>query len=278
LNLLHFPNAKINIGLFVTEKRLDTYHNLETIFFPLPMLKDALEVLPSSEGAEASMRISGRKIEGDIYDNLVWKAFQLIRKKYPEKVSPIQVHLLKSIPMGAGLGGGSADGAFMLRLLNQYFSLEIADEVLARLALELGSDCPFFIYNTPQFAKGRGELLSPINLDLNNYSIQVICPRLHVSTSSAFSKITPKQAPFDLSQLSTLPIEKWKEFVFNDFEQPIFESYPFLAQIKQRLYDDGAIYASMSGSGSTLYGIFEQGAKSKLVHNEDLEVFYFDEM
>lgn len=272
--MLHFPNAKINIGLYVTEKRSDGYHNLETIFYPLPMLKDALEVLPASE--ESTLRISGKSIEGDSHQNLVWKALQLIQQQYPEQVSPIHIHLLKAIPMGAGLGGGSADGAFMLRLLNKYFALELSDAQLADLALQLGSDCPFFIYNTAQLAKGRGEQLSPINLDLSPYSIQVICPKLHVSTAAAFSKLTPKTAPFHLEQINTLPISQWKDVIHNDFEAAIFASHPSLATIKENLYKAGAIYASMSGSGSALYGIFEEGKRMDRATDEHAEVFYFE--
>jgi 4-diphosphocytidyl-2-C-methyl-D-erythritol kinase len=271
--LLHFPNAKINIGLFVTEKRADAYHNLETVFYPIARLKDALELLTAPDNEASTMRISGKAIEGDVYNNLVWKAFQLIQNKYPEKLSPVNIHLLKSIPMGAGLGGGSADAAFMLRLLNKFFELNISEETLAQYALELGSDCPFFIYNSPHFAQGRGEVLSPIDLDLSNYDIQIICPKVHVSTAAAFGKITPKPAPFALKNLSDLPIEKWKDFVFNDFEKPIFEDYPILAEIKDQLYSDGALYAAMSGSGSALYGIFERGKASSFETNESMEVF-----
>lgn len=275
--MLHFPNAKINIGLFITEKRADGYHNLETVFYPLPMLKDALEVLPAAIDSESTMQISGKAIDGNVYDNLVWKAFQLIKNKFPDKISPIHIHLLKSIPMGAGLGGGSADGAFMLRLINAYFSLHLSDQELAHLALELGSDCPFFIYNAPCLAKGRGELLTPIPLDLSNYSIQVVCPKVHVSTAGAFSKITPKQAPFLLQDLVHLPIQKWKDNVFNDFEGPIFSHYPILSQIKQKLYDEGALYASMSGSGSAIYGLFPKGCFADLLPlSDEIEVFRFE--
>lgn len=271
--MLHFPNAKINIGLFVTEKRADGYHNLETIFYPVPRLKDALELLAAPQNEASSLRISGKTIEGDVYNNLVWKAFQLIQNKYPGKLSPVNIHLLKSIPMGAGLGGGSADAAFMLRLLNKFFELNITDATLAEYALELGSDCPFFIHNSPHFAQGRGEVLSPINLDLSNYDLQIICPKVHVNTGAAFGKISPKPASFSLKNLSNLPIEKWKDFVFNDFEKPIFEDYPILADIKQKLYQDGALYAAMSGSGSALYGIFEQGNTPSFETNELMEVF-----
>jgi 4-diphosphocytidyl-2-C-methyl-D-erythritol kinase len=275
--LLHFPNAKINIGLFVTEKRKDGYHNLETVFFPLRMLKDALEVLPAAEGNDSSIRISGKSIVGNAHDNLVWKAFLLLQKQFPDRISPVQIHLLKSIPMGAGLGGGSADGAFMLSLLNKFFNLELSDEDLLQLALQLGSDCPFFIHNIPQFAQGRGEVLSPVALDLSNYSIQVICPNVHVSTAVAFSKIRPKAASFNLLEIQTLPVEQWKDFVINDFETPIFESHPQLSEMKQKLYDDGALFASMSGSGSAIYGIFREGERSNsFAGNEDTELYYFE--
>lgn len=274
--MLHFPNAKINIGLFVTEKRSDGYHNLETVFFPLPMLKDALEVLPAAEGKDSSIKISGKQIEGNAQQNLVWKALQLILNRFPERTSAVQIHLLKSIPMGAGMGGGSADGAFMLRLLNKFFNLELTDHALAEIALELGSDCPFFIYNTPHFAEGRGELLTPIHLDLSDYSIQVVCPKVHVSTATAFSKIQPKPAPYNLRKLSELSIEKWKQYIFNDFEDAIFEAYPQLAKIKEKLYENGAFYASMSGSGSALYGIFKKGMQWNITEEFNCDHYYFE--
>jgi 4-diphosphocytidyl-2-C-methyl-D-erythritol kinase len=274
--LLHFPNAKINLGLFVTQKRPDGYHDIETVFYPLPMLKDALEVLPAIEENPSAMRVSGKKIEGDVYDNLVWKAFQLLQAGFPDKVSEVQIHLMKTIPMGAGLGGGSADGAFMLRLLNKFFNLELSDETLSDFALQLGSDCPFFIYNTPHFAKGRGEILTPVELDLSSYSIQVVCPKVHISTAAAFSNITPKPSTFDLSKLGSLPVEDWRDFVLNDFEYPVFKTNPELSVIKEKLYASGALYASMSGSGSTIYGIFKEGEKSGLITDSGHEVFYFE--
>lgn len=274
--LLHFPNAKINIGLFVTGKRPDGYHNLETVFYPLPMLKDALEVLPAAEDSPAAMRVSGKKIEGNVQDNLVWKAFLLLKKQYPDAIKDINIHLMKTIPMGAGLGGGSADGAFMLRLLNKFFNLELPDETLAELALQLGSDCPFFIYNTPHFAAGRGEELAPVNLDLSHYSIQVICPSIPVSTASAFSKIVHGTASFNLRELAALPLTQWKDQVSNDFETAVFKVHPELAAIKQTLYEEGALYASMSGSGSAVYGIFEEGKRSSLSTGSQQEVFYLE--
>lgn len=273
--MLQFPNAKINIGLFVTEKRVDGYHNLESVFYPLPMLKDALEILPLVNEDAPLMRLSGMVIEGDQKDNLVWKAWQILHQDFPNKIKPLEIHLLKAIPMGAGLGGGSADGAFMLRLLNQYFDLQLSDAQMVAYALRLGSDCPFFIYNTAQFARGRGEFLQAIDLDLSAYSIQVICPKLHVSTKGAFAQLTPKAAQVDLAKLTSIPIGSWKDLIYNDFEPVIFKAYPALAQIKLQLYAEGALYASMSGSGSALYGIFPKGKKSLFVSNNDWEAYYF---
>ncbi|MBL7713157.1 MAG: 4-(cytidine 5'-diphospho)-2-C-methyl-D-erythritol kinase [Chitinophagaceae bacterium] len=273
--MLHFPNAKINLGLSVTEKRPDGYHNLETVFYPLPMLKDALEVLPARDGAASDMRISGKSIAGAVSQNLVWKALELLQTDFPEKVKPVSVHLLKTIPMGAGLGGGSADAAFMLQLLNRFFELELSQDALASYALQLGSDCPFFIYNTPHFAQGRGELLEPIPLDLSAYSLQLVCPRIHVRTASAFSDIVPGPAKFPLREIAALPLSSWKEHIVNDFETTVFKVHPELARIKQRLYDEGALYAAMSGTGSALYGLFEEGKQSSIADDEQAEVFYF---
>ncbi|OJV55571.1 MAG: 4-(cytidine 5'-diphospho)-2-C-methyl-D-erythritol kinase [Bacteroidetes bacterium 43-16] len=256
--MICFPNAKINLGLFVTEKRADGYHNLETVFFPVK-ISDALEIIP----AEAtSISTHGLAVAGDTQQNLVWKAWELLKKDFPEQLNPVQIQLLKNIPMGAGMGGGSADGAFMLELLNQFFRLDLSKAQLAAYALQLGSDCPFFIYNEPCFAGGRGELLQPITLDLSDYTIQIICPEVHISTATAFSNIQPKQAAFDLQGLSELPVEDWKKQVFNDFEGPVFKAHPELAEIKEQLYAQGAIYAAMSGTGSTIYGIFKKGQQA----------------
>ena len=175
--------------------------------------------------------------------------------------------------MGAGMGGGSADGAFMLRLLNDYCRLELKDNALADMALELGSDCPFFIYNTPQLAKGRGEQLTALPLlDLSGYSIQIICPEVHVSTKDAFATITPRKPMFDLSRIAETPVSRWRDNISNDFEDPIFSRHPELSTIKRSLYEAGAIYASMTGSGSAIYGIFEKGKKAKT----DLKSHYLD--
>lgn len=267
--MLTFPNCKINLGLYITERRPDGYHNLETVFYPVTGLQDALEAVPAKDGT-ASLHMSGKGIAGQKEQNLVWKAYQLLLQAYPGRVAPVDLYLHKVIPMGAGMGGGSADGAFALRLLNDFFKLELPDEVLTQLALQLGSDCPFFIYNTPQYAAGRGEQMSPVAIDLSAYSLQIICPELHVSTAAAFGMITPKPAAFDLRQLPQLPLSEWKGQIGNDFEAPVFAQHPELQRIKEQLYAGGAIYASMSGSGSAIYGIFEKGMKA------NLEGYYFE--
>lgn len=262
--MITFPNAKINIGLFITEKRPDNYHNLETIFFPVP-LKDALEIIPKATNEESSLQLHGLEINGSTENNLIWKAYELMRNKYAQLEStPLDIHLLKQIPMGAGMGGGSADGAFMLQLLNDYFELKIDKETLKEMAATLGSDCAFFIENSPCFASGRGEILEPISLDLSNYTIQLICPKLHISTATAFSALTPKKASFDLRNINSLKIEEWEKYIFNDFEENIFKHHPILATIKEALYASGAIYAAMSGTGSTVYGIFPKGRAAEL--------------
>lgn len=250
-----FPNAKINIGLFITEKRNDGYHNLKTIFYPLKKIKDALEIVPA-KNINTSISLSGLTVAGNEKDNLVWKAYRMMKERFPDRVPALDIFLQKAIPMGAGLGGGSADGAFMLRLLNDYCALKLSNEVLAEMSLELGSDCPFFIYNTPQFAEGRGEKMTPISLDLSAFEIKLITPGIHVSTKDAFSKIIPKSPDFDLRTLSLNDIDNWKNYVVNDFETSVFAIHPELKKIKEQLYEEGAIYASMSGSGSAVYGLF----------------------
>lgn len=264
--MLTFPNCKINLGLYITARRADGFHDLETVFYPVS-LRDALEALPAKNGE--SMRLSGKVVAGDSKDNLVWKAYKMLQAQFPTTIPALDIYLHKSIPMGAGLGGGSADGAFMLRLLNNQFNLGLTDEYLAELALDLGSDCPFFIYNTPQLASGRGEQMSPVAIDLSGFSMQLICPQVHVSTAQAFKMITPCPAPFNLKDLAQLPVKDWKNAITNDFEAPIFQQHPVLASIKQQLYTGGAVYASMSGSGSAIYGIFHKGGRA--VINADIE-------
>jgi 4-diphosphocytidyl-2-C-methyl-D-erythritol kinase len=178
--------------------------------------------------------------------------------------------------MGAGLGGGSADGAFMLRMLNEEYSLGLDNNALAELALQLGSDCPFFIYNTPQFATGRGEVMKPVNIDLSGFSIQLICPKVHVSTAKAFSMLSPEPAPFSLVELEHIPVKDWKGKVANDFEAPIFGQHPELESIKQQLYNNGAVYASMSGSGSTIYGLMPKRLRATVNANVETDTYYIE--
>ncbi len=258
--MLRFPNCKINLGLYVTARRPDGYHDLETVFYPV-QVQDSLEIIPAEQ---AALHVSGLLVAGNREDNLVWKAYMLLQKAFPASVPPLDIYINKTIPMGAGIGGGSADGAFMLQLVNDHCQLGLDKPTLAQMALQLGSDCPFFIYNTPIHATGRGEHLQPVELSLKGYNIQLICPKVHVSTAAAFKMITPKPASFDLTQLRTLPIAEWKNRISNEFEAPVFAQHPVLANIKQQLYDGGALYASMSGSGSAVYGIFEKGSRANV--------------
>lgn len=267
--MICFPNAKINIGLFVTGKRTDGYHDLETIFYPVAV-RDALEIIPSDD---LTMQVHGLDIAGDHTQNLVWKAWQLLHAEYPGKVKQLSIHLLKNIPMGAGLGGGSADAAFMLDLMCRYFGLDLDRAQLAAYALKLGSDCPFFIYNAPCLAKGRGEELQKLDLDLSNYSIQLICPKVHITTADAFGNIKPAAAPFNLEDITQIELKDWSRYIKNDFEEHIFKTHPKLGMIKEQLYAQGAIYAAMSGTGSTIYGIFEKGGSADI--RSDLEFIPF---
>jgi 4-diphosphocytidyl-2-C-methyl-D-erythritol kinase len=271
--MLAFPNCKINLGLYITKRRDDGYHDLETVFYPLK-LRESLEIVPSKK---ASLHVTGLPVMGKPENNLVWKAYELMKTKFPGKIPPFNIYLHKVIPMGAGLGGGSANGAFMLQLLNDYCALGQNKEQLSELALQLGSDCPFFIHNTPHFAEGRGEKMSPVEVDLSNYSIQLICPEIHISTTKAFKAIVPDPAPFDLRNLHKLPVEEWREFISNDFEEPVFKQYPELSIIKSELYEQGALYASMSGSGSAIFGIFPDSKKADLKSDADHEDIYMHE-
>lgn len=259
--MLHFPNCKINIGLYITGKRDDGYHNLETIFYPLPFC-DILEIVPA---AEASLTVTGLVIDQPKENNLAWKAYLLMRERFP-LIGPLAIHLHKIIPTGAGLGGGSADAAEMMKMLNEYFQLGVSYADLATLSLELGSDCPFFIHNKPVFASGRGEQFKSVSLDLSQYSIQLIFPGISVSTKEAFSNIEPKAPGFDLKKISDLPVDQWKDLIENDFERTVFAAHPELLQIKTDIYRQGALYAAMSGSGSTVYAIFKKGIFAKTTY------------
>ena len=293
--MILFPNAKINLGLFITEKRPDGFHNIETILFPIPLC-DALECVETYGQVEtqciASLYIHGIKIDGNPTENLVYKAYELLKNDF--NLPNIRIDLLKKIPFGAGLGGGSADAAFMLKLLNQKFMLKISDEKLENYARKIGSDCAFFIKNKPVFAYEKGDKFEPINLDLSGYQLVLICPPIHVSTKTAYQNVVarngsafrepqrpnhtsvaealeatgrfdplaricnPCQEHFDLRKLSEIPMNEWKTVLQNDFEPSVFAQYPILSDIKQNLYDLGAEYASMSGSGSAIFGLFSK--------------------
>ena len=252
--MICFTNAKINLGLNIISKRPDGYHNLETIFYPIN-IKDALEIIVREEQEKDTFIEAGIKIDESPDNNLVMKALRLMRQHYT--FPSVEVHLLKKIPFGAGIGGGSADASFMLKLLNQTFSLNATDKELVSLAVKLGADCPFFIYNRPIFASGIGEILEEIDLTLKDYYFVLVKPDIHIPTKDAFAEIRPVQPRNSLLEVITRPIPEWKEWMENDFEKSIFPKYPLIKDIKDKLYSCGAIYASMSGSGSSIFGIFK---------------------
>ncbi|HNX88176.1 MAG TPA: 4-(cytidine 5'-diphospho)-2-C-methyl-D-erythritol kinase [Paludibacteraceae bacterium] len=251
--MLVYPNAKINLGLNVVEKRPDGYHNIETIFYPIG-LHDVLSVETSDTCSDYSFSVSGINIGGDAEDNLIVKSYRLLRSKY--QFPPVDISLLKQIPFGAGLGGGSSDAAFMLKALNEEFKLKITPKHLEQLASKLGSDCPFFIRNKPVYATGTGNIFAPADVSLKGYILLLVKPDIHVSTAEAYAGITPQPSASPLTELIRKPIADWKHDIKNDFEKSVFEKFPAIAAIKSELYQMGAIYASMSGSGSSVYGIF----------------------
>ena len=263
--MLFFPNCKINLGLKITGKRADGYHNIVTVFFPVPY-NDVIEIIDNKEDSdEIEFTQSGISIVGDQNDNLCIKAWQLLKNNFP-KLPSVKLYLHKAIPMGAGLGGGSADGAATLLLLNQKYLLNISETQLISYALQLGSDCPFFIINKPCLASGRGELLQPISLTLKGYQLVVVNPGIHVNTGWAFSQLNLEannviDNALTIESLSNIilgDMVNWKDELKNDFEQPVFEKFPAIEVVKNTLYEKGAVYASMSGSGSTVFGIFKE--------------------
>ncbi|WP_276863215.1 4-(cytidine 5'-diphospho)-2-C-methyl-D-erythritol kinase [Mediterranea massiliensis] len=252
--MITFPNAKINLGLNITEKRPDGYHNLETIFYPIP-LEDALEACPRKEGPGCySLSQSGLSIEGDAENNLVVKAYKLLDETY--HLPPVDIYLHKHIPLGAGLGGGSADAAFMLKLLNRMYRLNLTDDQLEAYAARLGADCAFFVRNQPTYAEGIGNIFSPVELSLAGWQLLLVKPNIFVSTRDAFARIRPRHPERNLRDLINQPVESWKDYMINDFEESVFPQFPAIGDIKTELYRLGAVYASMSGSGSSVYGLF----------------------
>lgn len=253
--MICFPQCKINIGLNIHSKREDGYHEISSVMYPLQW-QDVLEIVP---GERFNFTHSGLDIPGEASTNLCVKAFNLLNAE--QKITPVHAHLRKNIPMGGGLGGGSANATAMLRLLDEYNELNLSDDQLRSYAAQLGSDCPFFVVSKPQFATGRGELLEPISVDLSGYYLLLVNDGTHVSTKEAYSSVVPRKPLFDLRETIKEPIERWQESIQNQFEESVFPHYPHLAKIKEELLESGATYASMSGSGATLYGIFKREPK-----------------
>jgi 4-diphosphocytidyl-2-C-methyl-D-erythritol kinase len=266
--MILFPNAKINIGLNIVSKRPDAYHNLESIFYPLA-IKDALEVI---EADKLEFSSSGIVIPGNANDNLCLKAYHLLKQDF-KMLPPVRIHLHKHIPIGAGLGGGSADASFFIRLMNQKFNLEMDNYEMEHYASKIGSDCAFFIQNKPAYALEKGDQLSPADIDLSKYFFVLVMPGVHVSTAEAYQGVCASPNTIPLTELIKLPMEEWKLHIKNDFEPSVFSKYPIIAQLKASLYDAGALYASMSGSGSSVYGIFKEPLKLPQLE-KDNEIFY----
>jgi len=258
--MVFFPNCKINLGLRILRKRPDGYHDLSTVFYPLP-LRDVLEVVRASRdgffsyGAPIPLNDSRDSGGSGSGTNLCEKAYALLKADFPD-LPRVAMHLYKNIPIGAGLGGGSADGAFTLVALNKQFRLGLDEAALMDYAARLGSDCPFFILNTPCVGGGRGERLEPLALDLGGYRFVLVNPGIHVSTARAFGLCTPRAEEVPAADIVRRPVEAWRDALVNDFEEPVFALHPELRAIKSTLYESGAVYASMTGSGSSFYGIF----------------------
>ncbi|MDX5345980.1 MAG: 4-(cytidine 5'-diphospho)-2-C-methyl-D-erythritol kinase [Hymenobacteraceae bacterium] len=261
--MIVFPNAKINIGLNVVAKRADGFHELASCFYPVQWT-DGLEILPSEKTV---MDITGIPVPGEVETNLCLKAYELLKKDF--ELPPGQMHLHKVIPRGAGLGGGSADAAFALKALNQLFELNLSEEQLEAYARQLGSDCAFFIQNKPVFAKERGDVFESLELNLKGYAVVLVYPNLHITTAEAYRHVKPKAPEQDLRHLLQQPINTWKHSVKNDFEEALFPDHPVLPELKEQLYQQGAIYAAMSGSGSTIFGIFEKNVPETLSFPEE---------
>ena len=257
--MIVFSNCKINIGLNIINKRDDGYHDLETVFYPLPVY-DVIELI---DAGETSLTVKGLDIRGKIEDNIVLSAYRLLKKDF-SNLPPVHFYLLKNIPAGAGLGAGSANGAFTLIALNKKFHLNLSTEQLINYALQLGSDCPFFVINQPCVATGRGEKMEPVTIDLSNNKIVIVNPGIHISTPWAFQQLHPQTPQHPIKDLISKPFKKWKDFITNDFETPVFNAHPDIAAIKNKLYEYGAEFAIMTGSGSTVYGLFEKKKKINL--------------
>ncbi len=249
--MVSFPFCKINLGLQVVSKRPDNYHNIVTCFYPVPWT-DVLEVIPSRA---LTFTQTGLAIPGLPEDNFCLKAYTLLKEEF--KLRPVKIHLHKVLPAGSGLGGGSSDAAHMLLALNSLFKLNLSEEVLKKSAMRIGSDCSFFLRDTPAVGRERGDVLTPISLNLKGLYLVIIAPGIHVSTAEAYAGVTPQEPATDLVRILEEPVTSWKSSLKNDFELSVFRQFPALKEIKEKLYSIGALYASMSGSGSSVYGIFD---------------------
>ncbi len=266
--MIVFPYCKINLGLSILRKREDGFHDIESLFYPIPFT-DILELISNPHGTKPVEFISsGLMIDVEEEDNLCSKAYHLLKNDFPH-LPNVKMHLHKVIPMGAGLGGGSSNASFVLKMLNDKFNLCLSHGQLLNYAIQLGSDCPFFIQNKPCIASGRGELLEPISIDLSNYTIVLINPGIHINTGWAFSKINPSNPSQSIKEIVMQPIINWKDQLLNDFETPIFNSHPPIKSIKESFYQQGALYASLSGSGSTVFGIFDKQQNPILNFNKN---------
>ena len=252
--MICFPNAKINIGLHVLNKRQDGFHNIETVFYPAGIF-DVLEIVESGED-KTPLDITGISVPGNPQENLCLKAYQLLKTDFD--LPPVKMHLHKVIPAGAGLGGGSSDAAFTLKCLNSLFELKMKTETLQFYAAKLGSDCAFFIPNTPCIAYEKGDRLEPVHINLDDYYIVIVFPDISINTKSAYANINTKKPGFSLSETGILPVSEWKHHIHNDFESYVFQKHPEIKKIKEIFYDCHALYASLTGSGSAVYGLFKE--------------------
>ena len=253
--MISFPNCKINLGLNVIRKRSDGFHDLETVFYPV-QLCDILEVIEQPKDNNLPLfSNTGLEIDTPLENNLCVKAYNLLKGDY--NLPSIAIFLHKIIPFGAGLGGGSSDAAYTIALLNSIFNLNISIDKMCEYAAKIGSDCSFFVKSKPAIATGRGEILNDIDLDLKGWHIVLVKPNIHISTAEAYAGVVPGLPQFVLFDSIKKPVDEWKYFICNDFEKHIFENHPYLSEIKQELYRLGAVYAAMSGSGSTIFGLFK---------------------
>lgn len=259
--MLLFPNSKINLGLNIVKKRVDGFHDLETVFYPINWC-DALEVLESKGAKPFELFFSGIQVQGNFNDNILYKTWKLIQEY--TSIPNIKVHLHKNIPMGAGLGGGSSNASFFIDLLDKQFNLNITAFQKHGMASKLGSDCPFFLKNQPVLAEGKGDEFSPVSVNLSSYYLLVVYPGLHSNTREAFAGLKPEPSKHNLKKtIETIPLTDWKNVLFNDFEKTIFTKYPEIKLLKEQLYFEGALYASLSGSGSSVYAIFDKKPEIK---------------